>query len=212
MPTYSYRCTECDNAFDIHQAFTDDSLTVCDVCGGRLRKLFNTIGVTFNGSGFYRTDSRGRRREVGVGCRGRRLLVDGSASGGSSSGGSSSGGSSRRLLRAARRAAPPAPSSGGSSSSGSGSTGSGSSASVACRAGAERSRGGSVLKGFREFILRGNVIELAVAVVIGAAFTAVVNAIVANLINPLIGALFHADSLDNAMVISILTSTARPPT
>jgi putative FmdB family regulatory protein len=59
MPTYSYRCTECDNAFDIHQAFTDDTLTVCDVCGGRLRKLFNTIGVTFNGSGFYRTDSRG---------------------------------------------------------------------------------------------------------------------------------------------------------
>ena len=58
MPTYSYRCTECGNAFDIHQAFTDDALTVCDVCGGRLRKLFNTIGVTFNGSGFYRTDSR----------------------------------------------------------------------------------------------------------------------------------------------------------
>ncbi|HET8778880.1 MAG TPA: FmdB family zinc ribbon protein [Agromyces sp.] len=58
MPTYSYRCTECDNAFDIHQAFTEDALTVCEVCGGRLRKLFNTIGVTFNGSGFYRTDSR----------------------------------------------------------------------------------------------------------------------------------------------------------
>jgi putative FmdB family regulatory protein len=58
MPTYSYRCTECENAFDIHQAFTDDALTVCEVCGGRLRKLFNTIGVTFNGSGFYRTDSR----------------------------------------------------------------------------------------------------------------------------------------------------------
>ncbi|RZU66127.1 putative FmdB family regulatory protein [Microterricola gilva] len=58
MPTYSYRCTECDNAFDIHQAFTDDSLSVCDICGGKLRKVFNSIGVTFNGSGFYRTDSR----------------------------------------------------------------------------------------------------------------------------------------------------------
>jgi putative FmdB family regulatory protein len=58
MPTYSYRCTECGNAFDIHQAFSDDALTVCEVCGGKLRKLFNTIGVTFNGSGFYRTDSR----------------------------------------------------------------------------------------------------------------------------------------------------------
>jgi putative FmdB family regulatory protein len=58
MPTYSYRCTECGNAFDIQQAFTDDSLTECPSCGGRLRKLFNTVGVTFNGSGFYRTDSR----------------------------------------------------------------------------------------------------------------------------------------------------------
>lgn len=58
MPTYSYRCTECDNAFDIHQAFTDDTLTVCPVCGGKLRKVFSPVGVTFSGSGFYRTDSR----------------------------------------------------------------------------------------------------------------------------------------------------------
>ena len=58
MPTYSYRCTECANAFDIHQAFTDDSLSVCPICGGPLRKIFSAVGVTFNGSGFYRTDSR----------------------------------------------------------------------------------------------------------------------------------------------------------
>jgi putative FmdB family regulatory protein len=58
VPTYSYRCTECDNAFDIHQAFTDDTLTVCPVCGGKLRKVFSPVGVTFSGSGFYRTDSR----------------------------------------------------------------------------------------------------------------------------------------------------------
>ena len=58
MPTYSYRCTECDNAFDIVQAFTDDTLTVCPVCGGKLRKVFSPVGVTFSGSGFYRTDSR----------------------------------------------------------------------------------------------------------------------------------------------------------
>jgi putative FmdB family regulatory protein len=58
VPTYSYRCTECDNAFDIQQAFTDDSLTVCPVCGGKLRKVFSPVGVTFSGSGFYRTDSR----------------------------------------------------------------------------------------------------------------------------------------------------------
>jgi putative FmdB family regulatory protein len=60
MPTYSYRCTECGEAFDVQQAFTDDSLTVCPNCGGKLRKLFNTVGVTFNGSGFYRTDSRAK--------------------------------------------------------------------------------------------------------------------------------------------------------
>ena len=81
MPTYSYRCTECDNAFDIHQAFTDDALTVCEVCGGRLRKLFNTIGVTFNGSGFYRTDSRaGSKAGSGSGSSGGS-----DASGGASS-------------------------------------------------------------------------------------------------------------------------------
>ena len=58
MPTYSYRCTECDNAFDIHQEFTDSTLTECPVCGGKLRKVFSAVGVTFNGSGFYRNDSR----------------------------------------------------------------------------------------------------------------------------------------------------------
>ena len=58
MPTYSYRCTECGTAFDIQQAFTDDSLTVCPNCGGKLRKLFSTVGVTLNRCGFYRNDSR----------------------------------------------------------------------------------------------------------------------------------------------------------
>lgn len=58
MPTYSYRCTQCNHAFDIHQAFTDDTLTVCPNCGGTLRKVFSPVGVTFSGSGFYRTDSR----------------------------------------------------------------------------------------------------------------------------------------------------------
>jgi putative FmdB family regulatory protein len=113
MPTYSYRCTECDNAFDIHQAFTDDALTVCAVCGGRLRKLFNTIGVTFNGSGFYRTDSReGAKSGSGGSSSGGSDASSGSSSSGGSSSGSSSSGSSA---------------SGGSAS---GSTSSGSSASV----------------------------------------------------------------------------------
>lgn len=60
-----------------------------------------------------------------------------------------------------------------------------------------------MLKGFREFIMRGNVIDLAVAVVIGAAFTAVVNSIVSNLFTPLIGAIFKADSLDTALVLTL---------
>ncbi|WP_350349342.1 large conductance mechanosensitive channel protein MscL [Agromyces sp. G08B096] len=68
-----------------------------------------------------------------------------------------------------------------------------------------------MLKGFKEFILRGNVIELAVAVVIGAAFTAVVNSIVANLINPLIGAVFRADSLDSALIVEIPTLDGGAP-
>lgn len=58
MPTYSYECTECGNRFDIVQAFTDDALTTCEQCSGRLRKLFNSVGIVFKGSGFYRTDSR----------------------------------------------------------------------------------------------------------------------------------------------------------
>ncbi len=58
MPTYSYECTECDNKFDIVQSFTDDSMTDCPRCEGRLRKLFGKVGVVFKGSGFYRNDSR----------------------------------------------------------------------------------------------------------------------------------------------------------
>ena len=58
MPTYSYACTDCDDRFDAVQAFTEDALTTCSKCSGRLRKLFNSVGVVFKGSGFYRTDSR----------------------------------------------------------------------------------------------------------------------------------------------------------
>lgn len=58
MPTYSYACTECSNRFDVVQAFTDDALTTCEECNGRLRKIFGKVGVVFKGSGFYRTDNR----------------------------------------------------------------------------------------------------------------------------------------------------------
>ena len=59
MPTYAYRCAACGHAFDIVQSFTDDALTVCPECNGPLRKQYGTVGVTFKGSGFYRTDARG---------------------------------------------------------------------------------------------------------------------------------------------------------
>ena len=58
MPTYQYACTECGHAFEQFQSFSDDVLTECPECQGRLRKLFNAVGVVFKGSGFYRNDSR----------------------------------------------------------------------------------------------------------------------------------------------------------
>ncbi|HEY9334101.1 MAG TPA: FmdB family zinc ribbon protein [Kribbella sp.] len=58
MPTYQYQCTDCGEALEVRQSFTDDALTVCPACQGTLRKVFNAVGVVFKGSGFYRTDSR----------------------------------------------------------------------------------------------------------------------------------------------------------
>ena len=91
MPTYSYRCTECGTAFDIVQAFTDDSLTECPSCRGRLRKLFSAVGVTFSGSGFYRTDSRAEAKSGSGGGGSGSSAGATSGSGGSGSGTSSSG-------------------------------------------------------------------------------------------------------------------------
>jgi putative FmdB family regulatory protein len=78
VPTYQYACTECDHAFEQFQSFSEDSLTTCPECQGRLRKVFNAVGVVFKGSGFYRTDSR----------------ADSRAANGSSGNGSSGNGSS----------------------------------------------------------------------------------------------------------------------
>ena len=58
MPTYQYTCTDCGEPVEAVQKFTDEPLTVCAVCGGRLRKVFSPVGIVFKGSGFYRTDSR----------------------------------------------------------------------------------------------------------------------------------------------------------
>ena len=79
MPTYSYACTSCDHRFDVQQSFSDSALTVCPECEGKLRKLFNSVGIVFKGSGFYRTDSR-----------------SGSSSSSTANGGSSSNGTSTK--------------------------------------------------------------------------------------------------------------------
>ncbi|WP_328406295.1 FmdB family zinc ribbon protein [Nocardia sp. NBC_00403] len=85
MPTYSYACTQCDNRFDIVQSFTDEALSVCPECSGKLRKLFNSVGIVFKGSGFYRTDSRG-----GASTASEPAKSDGSSSSTSSDSSSSS--------------------------------------------------------------------------------------------------------------------------
>ncbi|MBJ6639075.1 FmdB family transcriptional regulator [Streptomyces sp. DHE7-1] len=59
MPTYQYQCTECGEGLEAVQKFTDDALTECPGCGGRLKKVFSAVGIVFKGSGFYRNDSRG---------------------------------------------------------------------------------------------------------------------------------------------------------
>ena len=60
MPTYEYACTECGDRTEVVQSIFDESPTTCTVCGGRLRKVFSPVGIVFKGSGFYRTDSRGK--------------------------------------------------------------------------------------------------------------------------------------------------------
>ena len=60
MPTYEYACTECGDRTEVVQSISDAPLTTCTVCGGRLRKVFSPVGIVFKGSGFYRTDSRGK--------------------------------------------------------------------------------------------------------------------------------------------------------
>ncbi|KES06199.1 FmdB family transcriptional regulator [Streptomyces toyocaensis] len=59
MPTYQYQCTECGEGLEAVQKFTDDALTECPSCQGRLKKVFSAVGIVFKGSGFYRNDSRG---------------------------------------------------------------------------------------------------------------------------------------------------------
>ena len=90
MPTYQYTCTACDEPLEAVQKFTDDPLTECGVCGGKLRKVYSAVGIVFKGSGFYRTDSR--NGSVPAGANGKS--ADGSAGSSSAGEGSGSSGSS----------------------------------------------------------------------------------------------------------------------
>ncbi|HWJ82343.1 MAG TPA: FmdB family zinc ribbon protein [Nocardioides sp.] len=105
MPTYQYACTECGHAFEQFQSFSDDALTVCPECDGRLRKVFNAVGVVFKGSGFYRTDSRGKDSSATPATASTSSDSSTKSSSGSSTGGSSSTGSSSTGSAAAAPAA-----------------------------------------------------------------------------------------------------------
>lgn len=96
MPTYEYRCKSCDHEFEVVQAFTDDALTECPECAGPLKKVFGNVGITFKGSGFYKTDSRsaGSFGSTADADRTDAKRSAGTADSGSSSSGSGDGASS----------------------------------------------------------------------------------------------------------------------
>ncbi|WP_405390272.1 FmdB family transcriptional regulator [Streptomyces sp. NBC_01102] len=111
MPTYQYQCTECGEGLEAVQKFTDDALTVCPNCEGRLKKVFSAVGIVFKGSGFYRNDSRGSSSSSTSATSSAK--TSGSASSTSSSSGSDS-------KPAASTSSPSSASSASSSSSSSG--------------------------------------------------------------------------------------------
>ncbi|MFE0477523.1 MULTISPECIES: FmdB family zinc ribbon protein [Streptomyces] len=98
MPTYQYQCTECGEGLEAVQKFTDDALTECPSCQGRLKKVFSAVGIVFKGSGFYRNDSRGSSSSSSPASKSSSSSSSssdsGSSSSSSSSGSSSSAGSS----------------------------------------------------------------------------------------------------------------------
>jgi putative FmdB family regulatory protein len=127
VPTYQYACSDCGHDFEAFQSFSDDALTECPVCHGRLRKVFNSVGIVFKGSGFYRTDSRekagaGSGREGKSGDRGRSESATSDGGGGKESKSTGDGAKSKG------DGAKSTSSSGGSTSSGSSSSSSSSTA------------------------------------------------------------------------------------
>jgi putative FmdB family regulatory protein len=93
VPTYQYSCTACETALEAQQSFSDDPLTVCPECGGKLRKVFSAVGVVFKGSGFYRNDSRAASNGAKSGSSSSGSSKSESSSGSSDSGSSGAGSS-----------------------------------------------------------------------------------------------------------------------
>jgi putative FmdB family regulatory protein len=127
VPTYQYACTDCGHRFEAVQAFTDDSLTTCPECAGKLRKVYGSVGVVFKGSGFYRTDSRAASSDVSAAKSSDKSA--GEKSGGEKSGGEKSGGEKKSDAPAAKPAGGGSGSGSTSSNGSSGGTSSGSSSS-----------------------------------------------------------------------------------
>ena len=100
MPTYQYRCRECGEDLEVQQSFSDDPLTTCPSCQGSLRKVFSAVGISFKGSGFYKTDSRGGTSATSTSSS-STTSADSSTSSASPSGDSSSSSSSPSTDKAA---------------------------------------------------------------------------------------------------------------
>lgn len=123
VPTYQYQCTACGEGLEVVQKFTEDSLTECPDCAGRLRKVFNSVGIVFKGSGFYRTDSRSSDNSATTaassnGDSGGNGDGGGKSNGSAESSSSASSNGSGDSSGAAAKDTKPATSSSGSSSSG----------------------------------------------------------------------------------------------
>ena len=104
MPTYQYACTECGHQLEAVQSFSDDPLTQCPTCTGRLRKLFGSVGIVFKGAGFYRTDSRaGNGAEAAAGTDGATKDDAGSTATGAKDGATKDGAGSGDTKAAAKK-------------------------------------------------------------------------------------------------------------
>ena len=119
MPTYQYACTECGHDLEAVQSFTDDALTECPVCQGRLRKVFGAVGIVFKGSGFYRNDSRDKKAAGDTPAKTDASKGDAKKSDASSDKPTSTTGKESGSAKPAAASSSPAPASSGSSTKGS---------------------------------------------------------------------------------------------